>query len=93
MTPRRIAIVLALGAGLAYVALRPVCVPLPPDAVNTTVAPPAVMLLPAASFACSVRLTALPDATLKVLDCGHLMMREKPTEVLDELIAFLGPPP
>lgn len=36
---------------------------------------------------------ALPDATLKVLDCGHLMMSEKPNEVLDELIAFFGPPP
>lgn len=36
---------------------------------------------------------ALPDAQMKVLDCGHLMMSEKPNEVLDELIAFIGPPP
>lgn len=35
----------------------------------------------------------IPDATLKVLDCGHLMMSEKPNEVLDELIGFIGPPP
>lgn len=36
---------------------------------------------------------AIPEASLKVLDCGHLMMSEKPNEVLDELIAFIGPPP
>lgn len=35
---------------------------------------------------------AIPDAVLKVLDCGHLLMSEKPNEVLDELIAFIGPP-
>jgi pimeloyl-ACP methyl ester carboxylesterase len=35
---------------------------------------------------------AIPDATLKVLDCGHLMMSEMPNEVLDELIEFIGPP-
>lgn len=35
---------------------------------------------------------AMPVASLKVLDCGHLMMSEKPNEVLDELIAFIGPP-
>lgn len=35
---------------------------------------------------------AIPGASLKVLDCGHLMMSEKPNEVLDELIAFIGPP-
>lgn len=38
-------------------------------------------------------LGALPDARMKVLDCGHLMMSEKPNEVLDELIAFIGPAP
>lgn len=36
---------------------------------------------------------AIPDARLAVLGCGHLMMAEKPNEVLDELIAFIGPPP
>lgn len=35
---------------------------------------------------------AIRDARLTVLDCGHLMMSEKPDEVLDELIAFIGPP-
>ncbi|MGA8258861.1 MAG: alpha/beta hydrolase [Arenicellales bacterium] len=34
----------------------------------------------------------IPDCGLRVLDCGHLMMSEKPNEVLDELIAFIGPP-
>ncbi|MBS1270227.1 MAG: 4,5:9,10-diseco-3-hydroxy-5,9,17-trioxoandrosta-1(10),2-diene-4-oate hydrolase [Gammaproteobacteria bacterium] len=34
----------------------------------------------------------IPDARLEVLDCGHLLMDEKPNEVLDELIAFIGPP-
>lgn len=33
---------------------------------------------------------SLPDCRLRVLDCGHLMMNEKPNEVLDELIAFIG---
>lgn len=36
---------------------------------------------------------AIPDARLSVLDCGHLLMAEKPNEVLDELIAFIGRPP
>ena len=36
----------------------------PPDAVNATVAPPAVKLFPAASLACSVSVTALPEATV-----------------------------
>jgi hypothetical protein len=36
----------------------------PPEAVNTTVDPPVLRLLPAASFACSVSVTALPDATV-----------------------------
>lgn len=35
---------------------------------------------------------AIPEARLVVLSCGHLMMAEKPNEVLDELIAFIGPP-
>jgi pimeloyl-ACP methyl ester carboxylesterase len=35
---------------------------------------------------------AIPDARLKVLDCGHLLMSEMPNEVLDALIAFIGPP-
>jgi pimeloyl-ACP methyl ester carboxylesterase len=33
---------------------------------------------------------AIPDASLEVLDCGHLMMSEMPNEVLDALVAFLG---
>ena len=36
----------------------------PPDWVNTTVEPLVVRLLPAASLACSVNVTALPDATV-----------------------------
>jgi len=36
----------------------------PPVAVNTTVAPPVDRLFPAASFACSVTVSALPDATV-----------------------------
>jgi hypothetical protein len=36
----------------------------PPLAVNATVAPPVVRLLPAASFACSVSVTALPETTV-----------------------------
>jgi hypothetical protein len=36
----------------------------PPEAVNTTVEPPVAKLLPAASFPCSVSVTALPDATV-----------------------------
>lgn len=36
---------------------------------------------------------ALPAASLQTLACGHLMMNEKPGEVLDALIAFLGAPP
>ena len=36
----------------------------PPLWLNTTVAPPVDRLLPAASFAWSVSVTALPDATL-----------------------------
>jgi len=35
---------------------------------------------------------ALPQSRLRSLDCGHLMMSEKPNEVLDELIQFIGPP-
>ncbi len=35
---------------------------------------------------------AIPDARMKMLDCGHLLMSEKPNEVLDELVAFIGPP-
>jgi len=35
---------------------------------------------------------ALPDARLRLLDSGHLLMSEKPNEVLDELIEFIGPP-
>ena len=35
----------------------------PPAFVKTTVRPPAVRLLPLASFACSVRVTLLPEAT------------------------------
>lgn len=34
---------------------------------------------------------AIPDARMKILDCGHLLMSEKPNEVLDELIVFIGP--
>lgn len=34
---------------------------------------------------------AIPGARLQVLDCGHLLMSEKPNEVLDESIAFVGP--
>jgi len=33
---------------------------------------------------------AIPDASLEVLDCGHLMMSEMPNEVLDALVTFLG---
>ena len=36
----------------------------PPEAENTTVAPPPLRLLPAASFAWRVRVTAAPDATV-----------------------------
>lgn len=36
---------------------------------------------------------AIPAAEMKVLDCGHLLMSEMPNEVLDELTAFIGPPP
>jgi hypothetical protein len=36
----------------------------PPEAENTTAAPPAGRLLPPASFACSVSVTALPAATV-----------------------------
>ena len=36
----------------------------PPVPVKITVAPPAVRLLPAASFAWSVRVTAAPEATV-----------------------------
>lgn len=35
---------------------------------------------------------ALPDGRLRMLDCGHLLMSEKPNEVLDELIEFIGLP-
>lgn len=35
---------------------------------------------------------AIPDARMRVLECGHLMMSEKPNEVLDALVAFIGPP-
>jgi hypothetical protein len=43
--------------------IAPVLVP--PEAVNTTVvSPPEVRLLPAASFACSDSVTALPDTTV-----------------------------
>lgn len=34
---------------------------------------------------------AIPDARMKLLDCGHLLMSEKPNEVLDELVEFIGP--
>lgn len=34
---------------------------------------------------------ALPDGRMRLLDCGHLLMSEKPNEVLDELIEFIGP--
>lgn len=34
-----------------------------------------------------------PDARLQVLESGHLLMSEKPNEVLDELIPFIGPAP
>ena len=37
----------------------------PPAFVKITVRPPVVRLLPPGSFACSVRLTALPDATVE----------------------------
>lgn len=37
--------------------------------------------------------TAIPDCRMRILECGHLMMSEKPNEVLDELIAFIGRPP
>ena len=36
----------------------------PPDALKTTVSPPAVRLLPAASLACKVSVIALPEATV-----------------------------
>ena len=36
----------------------------PPLTAKTAVAPPVVRLFPAASFACSVSVTALPDATV-----------------------------
>jgi hypothetical protein len=36
----------------------------PPEAVKTTASPPVVRLFPTASFACSVSVTALPDATV-----------------------------
>src|SRR5947209_2048019 len=36
----------------------------PPERVNTTVSPPVVRLLPAASLAWSVSVTALPEATV-----------------------------
>ena len=42
--------------------MEPVLVP--PVAVKTTVAPPVVRLLPTASLAWSVKVTALPDCTV-----------------------------
>jgi hypothetical protein len=44
----------------------PLIVPVlvPPEAVNATVRPPPGRLFPAASFVCSVSVTALPDATV-----------------------------
>ena len=48
---------------LSVVALM-VPVPVPPAFVKTTVSPPVVRLFPPGSFACSVRVTALPDATV-----------------------------
>jgi hypothetical protein len=42
----------------------PVLAPTPPEAVNTTVDPPADRLLPNASFACSWSVTLLPPATV-----------------------------
>lgn len=33
---------------------------------------------------------AIPNAKMKILDSGHLLMSEKPNQVLDELIEFFG---
>jgi len=35
---------------------------------------------------------ALSEGRLHTLDCGHLLMSERPNEVLDALIEFVGPP-
>src|SRR3954465_8345681 len=51
----------------------PVLVPAPPI-TNTTVAPPLVIVLPAASFACSVTVVALPETSdplpIATVDCA-----------------------
>jgi hypothetical protein len=63
--PATIPVKLAVYVPFALSVVAPtVPVLVPPEAVNTTVAPPVLRLLPAASFACSVSVTALPDATV-----------------------------
>jgi len=62
------------------------------------VACPALLIAGAADVMTPVKtarelVAALPDGRMTVLPCGHLIMSEKPDEVLDELVAFLGPPP
>jgi hypothetical protein len=63
--PARTPVKLAVYVPFALSVVAPtVPVLVPPEAEITTVAPPALRLLPAASLACSVSVTALPDATV-----------------------------
>jgi hypothetical protein len=63
--PARIPVKLAVYVPFALSVVAPtVPVLVPPEAENTTVDPPVLRLLPAASLACSVSVTALPDATV-----------------------------
>src|SRR5262245_507949 len=63
-TPVNVAVYVPLPLSVAGDGLIvPVLVPAPPVTLNTTVAPPDVILLPPASLPCSVSVTAPPDCT------------------------------
>ena len=61
-------------AGLG--AMVPVLVP--PEKLNTTVSPPVVMLFPAVSFACKVRIDVAPDGIVSadtvITDCAATVL-------------------
>lgn len=70
-------------------------VEVPPLRLNTTVAPPVVRLFPAASRACKVRVTVLPDCTVaeetETMDVAELIAPG--VTVMVGMVVVTGVPP
>ena len=70
-------------------------VEVPPELLKTTVDPPLVKLFPAASFACKVNVTALPEATvLEDTDASEVFVEITPglTVTVGKVVETKVPP-